>query len=205
MPSSIARHCPSPGISGPNLAQEFIAPQTAVEKQLADLWCDLLQLDEIGIDDSFFDLGGNSLAAVRMVRQYHARFGHEIPAVKVFQHPHHRKARELLEPTAASPIFSVKPKMKRATENALRATGTKNAREAIAVVGLSGRFPGAANPDQLWRNLCNSVESISHFTPEELGPGIDETLRTDPNYIRARGLIEGADLFDAAFFGIGPA
>ena len=69
---------------------------------------------------------------------------------------------------------------------------------------MSGRFPGAANLDQLWQNLCNAVESISFFTPEELGPGIDEALRKDPDYVRARGLIDGADLFDAAFFGISP-
>ena len=69
---------------------------------------------------------------------------------------------------------------------------------------MSGRFPGASNPEKLWRNLCDSIESISHFAPEELGPGIEESLRNDPNYIRARGLIDGADLFDAAFFGIGP-
>src|SRR5208283_1635746 len=78
------------------------------------------------------------------------------------------------------------------------------ARDAVAVIGMTGRFPGAGNIDQLWRNLCNAVESISFFTPEELGPGIDEQLRHDPDYIRARGLIEGADLFDAAFFGINP-
>ena len=82
--------------------------------------------------------------------------------------------------------------------------GNDPARDAVAVIGMTGRFPGAANLDQLWRNLCNSVESISFFTPEELGPGIDENLRHDPDYIRARGLIEGADLFDAAFFGINP-
>ena len=74
----------------------------------------------------------------------------------------------------------------------------------LRVIGMTGRFPGATNLDQLWRNLCNSVESISFFSPEELGPGIDEQLRHDPDYIRARGLIEGADLFDAAFFGINP-
>jgi acyl transferase domain-containing protein len=72
------------------------------------------------------------------------------------------------------------------------------------VIGMTGRFPGAANLDQLWRNLCHGVESISFFTPEELGPGLDPHLRNDPDYIRARGLIEGADLFDAAFFGINP-
>jgi amino acid adenylation domain-containing protein len=198
---------PQPGNKRPHLAQEFIAPQSTVEKQLANLWCDLLQLDEIGIDDSFFDLGGNSLAAVRMVRQYHARFGHEIPVVKVFQHPTIAKLAELFEAASGKTDFLVEAENEaRHSRHPQRSGGHEqaSARDAIAVVGMSGRFPGAANPDQLWRNLCNSVESISFFTPEELSPGIDESLRTDPNYIRARGLIEGADLFDAAFFGIGP-
>jgi amino acid adenylation domain-containing protein len=198
---------PQPGNKRPNLAQEFIAPKTVLEKQLASLWRELLQLDDIGIDDSFFDLGGNSLAAVRMVRQYHARFGHEIPAVKVFQHPTIAKLAELLDSNTGKTDFLIKAENEaRHSRHPQRTAGNghESARDAIAMVGLSGRFPGAVNPDQLWRNLCNSVESISHFTPEELGPGIDESLRNDPNYIRARGLIEGADLFDAAFFGIGP-
>jgi amino acid adenylation domain-containing protein len=198
---------PQPSNTRPLLAQEFIAPQTEVEKQLASLWCELLQLDEIGVDDSFFDLGGNSLAAVRMVRQYHARFGREIPAVKVFQHPTIAKLAELLESGKQKP----EPANSAAKGQTQILSSTSNAdgrqeygHDAIAIVGLSGRFPGANNPDELWQNLIRGVESISHFTPEELGPGIDESLRNDPNYIRARGLIEDADLFDAAFFGIGP-
>ena len=69
---------------------------------------------------------------------------------------------------------------------------------------MAGRFPGANNIDKLWRNLCNSVESISFFKPEELGPGIEDYLRNDPDYVRARGIIDDADLFDAGFFGISP-
>ncbi len=198
---------PQPGNSRPLLAQEFIAPQTPMEKQLAMLWRELLKIDEIGIDDSFFDLGGNSLAAVRMVRQFHARFGSEIPAVKVFQHPTIAKLAELLDHSESNPGRPLEvengPRKSQHSHRAAK-SGLENARDAVAVVGLSGLFPGASNPDQLWRNLLNSVESISFFSPEELGPGIDESLRSDPNYIRARGLIENADLFDAAFFGIGP-
>ena len=190
---------PAPGNKRPLLAQDFIAPRTAVEKQLASLWCELLQLEEIGIDDSFFDLGGNSLAAVRMVRLYHARFEREIPAVEVFQHPTIAKLAELLEGNKGAPDFLVQAEQRRQQHSTSQGT-----REPIAIIGMSGRFPGASNPGQLWQNLCKSVESISFFTPEELGPGIDEDLRTDPNYIRARGLIEGAELFDASFFGIGP-
>ena len=202
---------PQPEGKRPLLAQEFIAPQTAAEKQLATLWCELLQLEKVGIDDSFFDLGGNSLAAVRMASQYHARFAREIPPVKVFQYPTIAKLAEFLEVNETkSDVFAEAESRARhrrhSRHNSPRSSNDANdaVRDAVAVIGMTGRFPGAANLDELWRNLCNSVESISFFTPEELGPGIDEHLRRDPDYIRARGLIEGADLFDAAFFGINP-
>ena len=191
---------PRPEGKRPLLAQDFIAPRTETEKQLAHLWCDLLQLEEVGIDDSFFDLGGNSLAAVRMVNHYHTRFGREIPPVKVFQYPTIARLASFLEESDAQADFlgEVETRARHQRHN-----GNDVARD-VALVGMVGRFPGAANLDQLWRNLCSSVESISTFTPEELGPGIEEHLRNDPDYIRARGLIEGADLFDAAFFGINP-
>ena len=96
---------PRPEGKRPVLAQDFIAPRTEVEKQLAHLWCDLLQLEEVGIDDSFFDLGGNSLAAVRMVSHYHTRFGREIPPVKVFQYPTIAKLASFLEESDAQPDF----------------------------------------------------------------------------------------------------
>ncbi len=198
---------PQPGGKRPLLAQDFIAPRTVVEKQLADLWCELLQLEEVGIDDSFFDLGGNSLAAVRMVSKYHTRFGHEIPAAKVFQYPTISKLAEFLNEGDGKSDFLIQAEDRaRRQRHAKRNTndGYDTLSDAVAIIGMSGRFPGAANLDQLWHNLCNSVESISCFTPEELGPGIEEYLRNDPDYIRARGLIEGADLFDASFFGINP-
>jgi amino acid adenylation domain-containing protein len=194
---------PPPGGKRPLLAQDFIAPRTVAEKQLATVWCDLLQLEDVGIDDSFFDLGGNSLAAVRMVSHYHTRFGREIPPVKVFQYPTIAKLSRFLEESETKSDFLAEVET-RARHQRDSHNGNHNARNAVAVVGMAGRFPGAANLEQLWRNLCNSVESISFFTPEELGPGIEEHLRNDPDYIRARGLIEGADLFDAAFFGINP-
>ena len=194
---------PRPEGKRPALAQAFIAPRTKAEKQLASLWRDLLQLEEVGIDDNFFDLGGNSLAVVRMVSQYQARHGHEVPAVKVFQHPTIAKLAGFLEKSESDADFLVQAQSHARRQ---RITGDERdtAGDGVAVIGMSGRFPGAANIAQLWSNLRNGVESISFFAAEELGPGIDEQLRNDPDYVRARGLIEGADLFDAAFFGISP-
>lgn len=191
---------PAPSRNRPQLSHEFVAPRTTVEMQLAALWCELLQLDQVGIDDSFFELGGNSLGVVRMVTQYHARFSTEIPAIRVFQFPTISRLAASLDAAGPQVDFLAQASQRASRLRAQNAA----AREPIAIVGMSGRFPGAADLHQLWQNLCNSVESISFFTPEELGPGIDENLRRDPDYVRARGLIDGAGLFDAAFFGISP-
>lgn len=197
------RALPRPERKRPLLAQDFVAPRTKTERQLATLWCDLLELEEVGIDDNFFDLGGNSLAAVRMASQYQSRFGGEIPPAKVFQYRSIAKLVRYLEHgESKSDLFAEVEN--RSRQKREPHSGNGKARDGIAIIGMVGRFPGAANLDQLWRNLCNSVESISFFTPEEIGPGVDDRLRHDPDYVRARGLIENADLFDAGFFGISP-
>ncbi|HKK92984.1 MAG TPA: polyketide synthase, partial [Longimicrobiales bacterium] len=75
----------------------------------------------------------------------------------------------------------------------------------IAVVGMAGRFPGAASVDELWDNLVSGVESIRVFTDAELADeGISPDLIRDPSYVKARGLVEAPEEFDAAFFGIRP-
>ena len=76
--------------------------------------------------------------------------------------------------------------------------------EGVAIIGLAGRFPGAGNPSEFWENLKNGVESISHFSVEELEVRDAVRQAGDPNYIRARGVLKDADLFDAGFFGIYP-
>ncbi len=75
----------------------------------------------------------------------------------------------------------------------------------IAIVGAAGRFPGAADVDAFWRNLCAGVESVDRLTDEELlAAGEDPEKLKDPAYVRAATRLEGIDLFDAAFFGVTP-
>lgn len=77
--------------------------------------------------------------------------------------------------------------------------------EEVAVVGMAGRFPGAPDLEAFWRNLREGVESISRFSDEELlAAGVEPALLADPRYVRARGTIQGAELFDAPFFGFSP-
>ncbi|RKI05864.1 amino acid adenylation domain-containing protein, partial [Corallococcus praedator] len=75
---------------------------------------------------------------------------------------------------------------------------------AIAIVGMSGRFPGATSVDEFWKNLREGVESISRFSPEELEhlpglpPGVE--LWQHPGFVPAQGVLADIDQFDPAFF-----
>lgn len=77
--------------------------------------------------------------------------------------------------------------------------------ERIAIIGMAGRFPEAKNIGQFWQNLKDGIESISVFLEEELiSAGVDSTLLNELNYVKASGVIEDIDLFDAAFFELNP-
>ncbi len=73
---------------------------------------------------------------------------------------------------------------------------------AIAIVGCAGRFPGAANVATFWENLCTGVESVSTFTEDELEDAFGPDVRARHDYVRSRSVLDRADEFDAAFFGM---
>ncbi len=76
---------------------------------------------------------------------------------------------------------------------------------AIAIIGMSVRFPGADTIDAFWENLKNGVESIRFFTDEELiESGTDAALLKKPDYVKAKGILSDIEQFDAAFFGFSP-
>jgi len=72
----------------------------------------------------------------------------------------------------------------------------------IAVIGMSGRFPGASDIHAFWENLKNGVESISVLTDEELAEeiGPDRSLMGNPNYVKASSFLKDKEYFDSAFF-----
>ena len=81
------RALPDPGKSRPDLATPLVAPTTEVESKLAAIWEDVLSLDRVGVNDNFFDLGGHSLAATRVVSQVIKQFQLELPLLSLFQSP----------------------------------------------------------------------------------------------------------------------
>jgi len=80
-----------------------------------------------------------------------------------------------------------------------------NHNSGIAVIGMAGRFPGAANVEEFWRNLRDGVESISFFTEREMvDAGMDPARVRNPEFVNARAVLKDIELFDAAFFRITP-
>ncbi len=76
----------------------------------------------------------------------------------------------------------------------------------IAVIGMSGRFPGARNVHEFWENLKKGINSITFFSDEELLEisDMNSSLIKNSNFVKARGIIENATYFDAFFFDYSP-
>lgn len=75
----------------------------------------------------------------------------------------------------------------------------------IAVIGMAGRFPGARDVAEFWRNLRDGVESIKALTDEELlAAGESPVALQDPDYVRVQPVLAAFDQFDAGFFGFSP-
>jgi phthiocerol/phenolphthiocerol synthesis type-I polyketide synthase E len=74
--------------------------------------------------------------------------------------------------------------------------------DGIAVIGMAGKFPGAPNLEAYWQNLRNGVESITHFSEHELE--VSPAISSNPQYVRARGLMKEVEFFDSDFFNMHP-
>ncbi len=78
---------PAPDVKRPDLDVAYAAPKSTVCKRHSPhVWADLLGVDKVGIDDNFFDLGGNSLLSIQCVAQLEGH-GLKLPIVKLYQHP----------------------------------------------------------------------------------------------------------------------
>jgi acyl carrier protein len=78
---------PFPSSARPELDTSFVAPTTPVEEELAKIWAEVLSLDQVGIQDNFFDLGGHSLLATQVISRVINTFKVELPIKSLFESP----------------------------------------------------------------------------------------------------------------------
>lgn len=75
----------------------------------------------------------------------------------------------------------------------------------VAIIGMAGRFPAAKNVAEFWDNIKNGIECITFFNDDELvQAGVDPELLKNPNYVKARGILDHVDQFDVQLFGLFP-
>ena len=78
------RALPEPEWTSLRHTTDYVAPDTSVEQKLADIWRQVLGVEQVGIHDDFFDLGGHSLLAMRIISQVRDTFHIEIPLKSLF-------------------------------------------------------------------------------------------------------------------------
>jgi amino acid adenylation domain-containing protein len=173
---------------------DYAAPRTPIERQITDIWRELLGVPQVGIDDNFFDLGGHSLLIVQVHERLAARLDRDIRIVELFQYPTIRALAAHLGGDAGrtaspDPGFAARP-------------STDRQRDAVAIVGAAGRFPGAASVEEFWVRVRDSISGIASFDDDTLAAlGVPEAERRAPDYVKAFGMLDGIDQFDAGFFG----
>nr|APD71854.1 type I polyketide synthase 2 [Streptomyces sp.] len=145
----------------------------------------------IGADNTFKELGFDSVTAVQLRDRLNAATDLQMPASLAYDHP-----------TPAAVVRHMREQLSGPGEDqvAAEAVPLSAADEPIAIVGMSCRLPGGvATPEDLWRLVADGGDAITGF-PEDRGWQVD----VDADFAPAGGFLEGAADFDAGFFRISP-
>jgi acyl transferase domain-containing protein/acyl carrier protein len=182
----------------PALTTPFATPQSQTERVIARLWQDFFGLDQVGIHDNFFDLGATSLDLVQLNRKLRKTFDRDIPLTAMFRYATIEALARFLNQDGSTGVDRV-------VDRDFRKTRSENRSFDTAVIGLAGRFPGAKDIDEFWENLQRGEESIFFFADEELAAeGIPAEQYGQLGYVKAKGLLEDIEYFDASFFDYSP-
>ncbi|MEM9291569.1 MAG: amino acid adenylation domain-containing protein [Acidobacteriota bacterium] len=186
-------------------AADVVTPRSEVERCLAELWAEILDIEAPGVHRSFFDLGGHSLLLMRLRRSIEERFQQRLELVDLFRHPTIASLAERLASTQGDEEDGEGAGAAGLEPSLARRRRPQESSGAIAIVGLAGRFPGAADLDQLWALLVAGQSGIRRFSESELlEAGIRAELVADPRYVPARAVLDDVERFDAELFDVLP-
>jgi len=196
---------PAPERVRPELEAAYAAPKSELERIIAAVWQEALAVEKVGIHDNFFDLGGHSLLLAKVHARLREVLERDLSLVDLFKNPTVASLAAALSrpaPRPAEPRAAARRQAAAARRDERPAGG---ARDEFAVIGMSGRFPGARSVDELWENLREGREGIRFFSAQELlEAGVDPELVANPDYVKAKGVLGDVDLFDAGLFGLSP-
>jgi amino acid adenylation domain-containing protein len=186
---------PSPILARPISSKILILPQTTFEKEIANIWSEVLKINPIGIGDNFFDLGGHSLLLTILSQKISRFLNKKIPIVVFFENPTIQAFVNYLEKEINNTQI-VENINESKNSNYL---SPKNNQNKIAIIGMACRFPGSNSIEEYWNNLCEGKEFITFFDKQQVFGHTD--YLDNENYIRARSILPDIELFDADFWG----
>jgi acyl transferase domain-containing protein/acyl carrier protein len=185
----------------PALATSFVAASNELERKITEIWQRVLGIEKIGIQDNFFDLGGNSLVGLQVIGDLKKELEGDISPIALYEAPTVSALARYLNPEVDQQQEAAGQELAARRE---QVRNTRTSRE-IAIIGMAGRFPGAKNVGQFWQNISSGVESISFYSEAELlAAGVDPAKLRNPNYVRAGSDIDDIEYFDAMLFGYAP-
>uniref|UniRef100_A0A486XU95 Malonyl CoA-acyl carrier protein transacylase n=1 Tax=Rheinheimera sp. BAL341 TaxID=1708203 RepID=A0A486XU95_9GAMM len=172
----------------------FRKPNSDVEKSLLAIWEDLLKHSPISMLDNFFDIGGNSLLSFQLVVKMKNTGGFDVSVTDVFEYPTIRSMAAFISGLQEEPAMHEQLD-----------TEIPISDEPVAVIGMAGRFPDAADISAFWKNLKQGHESLHVYSKQELADaGVPEELINDENYVSSGAALDNIRTFDADYFGYTP-
>jgi len=204
------------------LAAEAARPESAVDQtttgealqeMLVELICTTIKLppERLGVDQELSTAGVDSILIKRLTAKLEDRLG-PLPVTLLFEHRTVRElAGHLLEHHAGAVASllgagSGVGKLSQPSSQPARATHPAPAQDAVAIVGMAGRYPGSADLDGFWDDLVAGRDRISGIPADRWDHEryFDPERRPGMSYSRWGGFLDDVARFDAAFFGIAP-
>jgi len=172
-------------------------PVTKIEKIIETVIKKELNVNQIGLNSHFFDdIGGNSLNIANIHHLLEKQLPYKLSIIDLFEYPTIKSLTQFL--------------MKNSDDITLQSSTSKTNidkqhKQVIAIIGMSGRFPGAKNVPEFWDKIKQGVELITQFTDKELlASGISKSLLKNEKYVKAKGYLPNIDQFDTNFFNFNP-
>ncbi|EGQ8542262.1 amino acid adenylation domain-containing protein [Vibrio parahaemolyticus] len=161
-------------------------------------------LDKTDISDTtpFFDAGGTSLLIIRLKSLLTKKLGQPVAVTDLFSNTTISEQARFFRKTQSAQIQQSNSTKPDSSESIKYENKAEISSDDIAIIGMSGRFPNAANVDELWELVKTGRSAIHRFSTQELiAHGVAHEDISADSYVPAKGILADVDKFDANFFG----
>lgn len=169
---------------------------------VARICSSVLGIQQLSRTTNFFELGADSLKLVSIYRALVKELKVDLMLVDIFQHPTVEALSEYVRPKMLAGI-AVQTSSMMPIPSVPSPLGARDAsgKSHVAIIGMAGRFPGAADVSAFWKNIVDGVEMLTPIDMEDLKrQGTATAELDDPNYVPVTSFLDDIEKFDNEFF-----